>query len=97
MTSQRKKLTASFIFFILVFTLFNQVIYHDVVAQQNTDVDESEEPKIGPLGNFFKFFGKLSTGLVPIFRLSVVLIIRRAISPLFATSTFLINYISPFC
>jgi hypothetical protein len=72
LTSQRKKLTASFIFFILVFTLFNQVIYHDVVAQQNTDVDESEEPKIGPLGNFFKFFGKLSTGLVPIFRLSVV-------------------------
>jgi hypothetical protein len=65
-----KKLTAIFLIFLLVFTLFNQSLCSNVVAQQPDD--EVDEPKIGVLGRIVKLFGTLATALVPIFRLSVV-------------------------
>lgn len=77
MINPTKKLTALFIFFILFFTLFNQVFSYNTLAQQNTEDDEENDdsPLLGPIGLLFKFLGKSATALAPIFRLSVVAVV----------------------
>jgi hypothetical protein len=65
-----------FIIAILTLTLFNQVISYELVAEENTQTDEPEDVKIGPIGKLFKVFGfGLAQFVFIILRFSIVSIV----------------------
>lgn len=70
--TQSLKLTPIFIFFIIISSLFTQVISSNVIAEEINATIAAEEPKIGIIGTLIKGLGKFMTLLVPIFRFAVV-------------------------
>ena len=73
MIKQRKKITAIFIFFLIVFSLTNSLISSKVEAEEIETTEQTESPRIGLIGSFIKFIAKqIALYLVPIFRLVVV-------------------------
>ncbi len=71
--TSKKKIIGIFIVFIFIFSLTNQVISPNVLAQETEDTeDTSDEPKIGIIGSILRQIGLFSTSLFPIFRLMII-------------------------
>ena len=61
-----------FIFLLIIFSLFNQVFFSNVLAEEIKESELDEEPNIGLIGLFIKKFGEFFTIFSPIFNLIVL-------------------------
>jgi len=71
--TSKKKIIGILIIFIFLFSLTNQFLSPNVLAQEaENSEDTSDEPKIGIIGSIFRQLGRFSASLVPIFRLMII-------------------------
>ena len=71
--TSKKKIIGILIVFIFLFSLTNQIISPNVLAEEaENSEDTSDEPRIGIIGSIFRQLGRFSASLVPIFRLMII-------------------------